>query len=140
MSNSELEPVPAPNTATQLIFGREPAFWVGFVQALVSLVTAFGLSLSSEQQGSIMALASAVFGAWLAYSVRPIAVAAFSTLIQASLALVVAFGLNFTVEQQGVILTFSSILLNMILVRPQVEPAKGWVSSELSSSDPAREG
>lgn len=117
-------------TPTQLIFGREPAFWAGAVQAAVSLLTSLGLSLTPEQQGSIVAGASALIGLWLAYQVRPLSVAAFTTVIQAGLALAVAFGLTLSVEQQGAALAIAAVVLNMVLVRPQVIPMKGWITAE----------
>lgn len=38
-----------------MIFKREPALILGFVGAVIALVIAFGLDLSSEQVGGIMA-------------------------------------------------------------------------------------
>ena len=35
------------------IFGREPVLWLGFLRALVVLVTAFGLQLTVEQIAAV---------------------------------------------------------------------------------------
>lgn len=42
------------------ILQREPALLVGLVQTLLALAVSFGLSLSAEQVGAIMAAAAAV--------------------------------------------------------------------------------
>lgn len=42
------------------IFGREPAVIIGVIQALIALGIGFGLELSPEQVGSILAATAAV--------------------------------------------------------------------------------
>lgn len=42
------------------LWNREPALILGAVQTLVALAVAFGLDLSSEQVGAIMAASAAV--------------------------------------------------------------------------------
>lgn len=42
------------------LWNREPALVLGAVQALVALAVAFGLHLTSEQVGAVMAAAAAV--------------------------------------------------------------------------------
>ena len=41
---------------------REPVMFMAVVQSGLALVTAFGLNLSGDQIGAIMAFSSAVFG------------------------------------------------------------------------------
>ncbi len=42
-------------------FNREPALWLGAIQAAIGLaVVVFGVKLSAEQVGSIMAFAAAI--------------------------------------------------------------------------------
>lgn len=43
------------------MMNREPALIVGAIQSLLALLVAFGLNLSPEQVGAILALSSAVF-------------------------------------------------------------------------------
>lgn len=44
------------------MFNREPAMYVAAVQAVIALVIAFGLDLSPEQVGAIVAVTAAVLG------------------------------------------------------------------------------
>lgn len=53
------------------VFGREPAMILAAVQAVIALVTAFGLDLSGEQIGAIMAVSAAVLGVVTRQSVTP---------------------------------------------------------------------
>lgn len=41
------------------IFGREPALILGLVQTVLALVLAFGVELSTEQTGTILAVTAA---------------------------------------------------------------------------------
>lgn len=109
-------------STTQRIFGREPAIWVGLVQAFVTMIIMFGLPITTEQGALIVALFNGAAGAYLAFKVRPIAVGSIVAFIQAAVALLVGFGLNLTTDQQGVLLTFAALLLNVMIVRPNVEP------------------
>jgi urea transporter len=43
-----------------LSFSREPALYLGALQAIVGLVIVFGVHITSEQAGAIMAVAAAV--------------------------------------------------------------------------------
>ena len=42
------------------MFNKEPAVIIGLVQTVLALVVSFGLDLSTDQVGSIMALSAAV--------------------------------------------------------------------------------
>ena len=108
-------------TTSKLIFGREPAVWLSFIMAAVALISAFGFSLTTDQQGLIQAFVNAVLGCIVALMVRPVSVAALTAVVQTGVPLLVAFGLHLSVEQQGVILAFVPVALNLIL-RPQVTP------------------
>jgi hypothetical protein len=54
------------------LFKSEPAAILGAVQAIVALVVAFGLSLSPEQIGSIMAAVAAVVALIVRSQVSPV--------------------------------------------------------------------
>ena len=43
-----------------MIFGREPALILGLIQAVIAVAVGFGLNVSPEQVGLIMALSAAV--------------------------------------------------------------------------------
>jgi hypothetical protein len=49
-----------------VIFGREPALIYGLINAGIALLAAFGLNLTAEQTGALLAVTSAV----LAIAVR----------------------------------------------------------------------
>ena len=55
------------------LWGREPAMILAAVQALLALVAAFGLGLSPEQIGAVMALTAAVLGILTRSQVTPLA-------------------------------------------------------------------
>lgn len=114
-------------TKSQLIFGREPAFWSSFVMAVVAGVVAFGTPIGTEVQSYISAFVAAVLSAYLATKVRPLSVAVFVGVVQTALPLLVAAGLTLTTEQTGVILVLAPIILNLLLVRPQVTPTASTV-------------
>lgn len=44
------------------LWGREPAMVLAFVQALIVLVVAFGLRLTPEQTGAILAVTALALG------------------------------------------------------------------------------
>lgn len=43
-----------------MIFKREPALFLGLVQTVLALVLAFGVDLSTQQTGAILAVTAAV--------------------------------------------------------------------------------
>lgn len=105
-----------------MIFKREPAFWAGAVSTVLTLIVAFGLDLSVEQTGAIVAAVQAVGAAYVAWRVRPIQPAIFNGAAQALITLVIAFGLNLTPEQVGALMGAVSLILGYVGVRPQVTP------------------
>jgi len=44
-----------------MIFGREPALWLGLIQVVIALILAFGVKLSMVQTAAIMAFFAALF-------------------------------------------------------------------------------
>ena len=53
------------------LWGREPALIVAAIGALIDLAVSFGLNLSTEQVGAIMAAVSAVLGVVTRSKVSP---------------------------------------------------------------------
>jgi hypothetical protein len=43
-----------------LSFSREPALWLGVAQAILGLIIGFGVHITTEQAGLIMAVAAAI--------------------------------------------------------------------------------
>lgn len=54
------------------IFGREPVMWLALIQTALALVAGFGLELTPEQVGAIMAFSAAVLGFVARQQVTPI--------------------------------------------------------------------
>lgn len=54
------------------IFGREPVLYLALVQAALALAVGFGLNLSPEQIGLVMAFSSAVLGFVARSQVSPV--------------------------------------------------------------------
>lgn len=109
-------------TTARLVFGREPAVWSSLVMAVVALLVAFGVDVSTETQGLIQAAVNAVLGLVVAALVHENVLPAVIAVIGAVLPLVVAFGFDITEAQQGAILAVAPIVLGILFTRPQVTP------------------
>jgi hypothetical protein len=84
------------------IFGREPVYILAFIAVALKLASAYGLDVSDEMQGAIMAFLSLVVALVEAVVLKTGAVgAAVINLAQGALALFLAFGLEMSAEQQA---------------------------------------
>ena len=84
------------------IFGREPVYILAFVAIGLKLGSAYGLDVSAEQQGAVMAVLSLVVAVVNAVVLKTgAAAAAVVNLAQGLLALFLAFGLNLSADQQA---------------------------------------
>jgi hypothetical protein len=105
-----------------MIFGREPATWIGFIEGLLSfLVGAKFLDLSPDQVGAIMAVVTAVFGIYSAAATHDTLLGVEIGLVKSLVALGVAFGLNLSADQTGVAIAFAAVLLGFFQ-RTQTSP------------------
>lgn len=109
------------NTSPRLVFGREPALWIGAVSVALTLLVSFGLPLSDGQNAAVLAVLTAGAGLFTAWAVKPVSPALFLDLAKAALVLVAAFGLDLTAGQQGAILAAATTVLALVL-RQQVTP------------------
>lgn len=55
-----------------MIFGREPVLVLTLVQTAIALVVSFGLDLTGEQTGAIVALSAAILGIIARQRVTPV--------------------------------------------------------------------
>lgn len=101
------------------IFGREPALWLALVAAGVSLLSAFVVNVSTDQQAVINAVAVAVVGVITAVVARDGVSAAVLGLVQAAVALAVGFGLHLSGNEQAIAMSFAAAVVGMF-VRTQV--------------------
>ena len=84
------------------VFGREPVYILAAIAVVLKLSAAYGLDVSSEEQGAIMAVLSLLVAAINAVVLKTGAVgAAIVNLAQGGLALFLAFGLEMSAEQQA---------------------------------------
>jgi hypothetical protein len=104
------------------VFGREPAVVLGVVSGALSLLVTFGIGLSSEQAGAIVAVISAVFAAITAWMTRPVVPSAFTGLVAAAVALLAAFHYDVAPETVG---SLNALLLALLvfITRGQVTPS-----------------
>lgn len=51
-----------PKALKSIAFSHEPAMWLAAIQALIGLIVGFGVPLTSEQVGLIMAFCAAIGG------------------------------------------------------------------------------
>lgn len=104
------------------IFGREPAAIVAFIEAALALAVTFGLNVTSNQIGLIMAVVSAVLGLVLAWATSETALGAVIGLIKAVAALAVGFGAHLAPEQTGALVAFITVAFGLYH-RTQTAPA-----------------
>lgn len=55
-----------------MIFDREPALILGAINAIIALVSAFGLDLSAEQVAGIMVASTAILSVIVRQKVTPV--------------------------------------------------------------------
>jgi hypothetical protein len=102
--------------------GGEPQLILGFVSAAVSLLVALNVGGLTDTVGAlIVALITAVFGAVAAAMVRPVAPAAFTTVVTAAADLLL--GLHYNVDP-GVVAAINGLVLAVLVLvtRHQVTP------------------
>lgn len=108
------------------IFGKQPAFWIGVIQAVLAFVLTLHqvsaqLHLTDERVGTIMALLFAVLGVWEAWSVRDTMLAALTAAAKALIALLAAYRLELSVDQVAALLGVVA-LLGGAFVRDRTSP------------------
>jgi hypothetical protein len=84
------------------VFGREPVYILAFISVALKLAAAYGVGVTEEQQGAIMAVLSLIVAVIAAIVLRTGAVgAAIINLAQGALALFLAFGLDMDAHTQA---------------------------------------
>lgn len=82
------------------IFGREPVYVLAFIAVVLKLSSAYGLDLSAEEQGAVMAVLSLAVAVGTAVVLKTGAVgAAIVNLAQGVGALFLAFGVGLSAEE-----------------------------------------
>lgn len=105
------------------LFGREPAAWVGLIEAALVLTVALGwVSITSDQTALIMAVVVSAFGVLTAYLTQDTMLGVLVGLTKAVIALVIGFGLTLTPELTAAIIAFVTIAVSFFQ-RTQTSPA-----------------
>jgi hypothetical protein len=105
------------------IFGREPVYILAFVAIVLKLSSAYGLDVSAEEQGAIMAVLSLIVAVANAIVLKTGAVAAaIVNLAQGCLALFLAFGLDMAAETQALWMLGVEGLVALILRKEVTAP------------------
>lgn len=80
------------------VFGREPAVWIGLIEAALAFALSVGLDWSADQVALVMAAVVAVFGVYSAYVTRDTMLGVVVGLTKAVIALFIGFGLSVSPE------------------------------------------
>ncbi|BFP50037.1 hypothetical protein KCMC57_64050 (plasmid) [Kitasatospora sp. CMC57] len=95
------------------IFGREPAFLLAVVAAVVNGLPAFGVNLTSGQQAGVNAAAATVVAVAIAVIVHDGLGAALLGAIQAFGSLVIGFGFHWSTDQQAAVMLVATAVVAM---------------------------
>ena len=122
------------------VFGREPVYILAFLSVALKLSSAYGLDVTAEQQGAIMAVLSLAVAVITAFVLKTGAAgAAIVNLAQGALALFLAFGLEMSAEQQAMWMALVEGAVALVLHREVTAPVSALPieqSSPVSSAPP----
>lgn len=103
------------------LFGREPALWISVISGALSLVVSLSVGLDAEEAAGWVAVITAVFGVATAVMTRPIAPAAFTTLVTVTADLLAAYHFDVSAGTVAAVNGFVLAVLTL-LTRAQVSP------------------
>lgn len=105
------------------IFGREPAAFVGVIEAVLVLFLTFGMfDLTQDTIALIMAVVISGFGVYTAYVTENTVLGALVGFAKAALALATVYGLSLTMEQNAAVIAVITVVAGF-LHRTQTTPA-----------------
>ena len=97
--------------ASVKVFGREPAFWVGVIEALLGILLSWHvLGLGVEQIGGIMAVVVALSGVYVAYVTRDTMLGVLVGFAKAVIICMAAFQVHLTEAQITSVIALVTIL------------------------------
>ena len=118
------------------ILGRNPTLWLAVLNAAVVLIGTVGFHWLSGQQAALAVVAiNAVAAALNAWTVRPIAPAAFTYAVGAILALASSYGFNLSAETMGALNALVVASLGL-LTYGNVSPVETRISRATFKNDP----
>lgn len=93
------------------IFGREPAFWIGVLEAVLALVLSWHkFGLTGENVGAIMAVVVAAFSVYTAWVTRDTMLGVLVGFVKALIALAAAFKFELSVDQVAAVIALTTII------------------------------
>jgi len=95
------------------IFGREPAAWLALLGTLVSLLSAFVVHLSPNQEGALNAGAALLVGFIVAWVTHDGWSAAALGMLKGGLAIAIAFGLHLSADKQAILYGAAAAIIAM---------------------------
>jgi uncharacterized membrane protein YccC len=107
--------------STPSIFGREPAAWVGLIEAVLTILLAFAIGVSQETYGPILAVVTAALGVYTALVTRDTALGAIVGLVKAVLVLAAVYGLTLTDGQTAAVISLVTVVVGFFQ-RTQTSP------------------
>lgn len=103
------------------IFGREPAAWIGLIEAVATILMAFAIGIDQTTFGPIMAVVTAAFGVYSALVTRDTALGAIVGLTKSALVLAAVYGATLTDQQTGAVIALVTVVVGFFQ-RTQTSP------------------
>lgn len=105
------------------VFGREPAAWIGLIEATIAMIVVLGwVTWTNEQVGLIMAVVVTAFGILTAYLTHDTMLGFIVGFVKALFALGVGFGFHLSPELTAASIGFVTVLVGFFQ-RTQTSPA-----------------
>lgn len=105
------------------LFGREPAAWIGLIEASFAMIVVLGwVHWSNEQVGLVMAVVVTGFGVLTAYLTQDTMLGFIVGFVKAVFALGVGFGFHLSPELTAASIGFVTVLVGFFQ-RTQTSPA-----------------
>ena len=97
----------------KLIFGREPAAWIGIIEAVLTILMAFALGISSTTFGPIMAVVVAGLSLYTAWATKETMLAVVVGFVKAILILATVYGFTLAPEQAGALIALITVVAGL---------------------------
>lgn len=95
---------------SKLIFGREPAAWIGLIESILTLLMAFALGIGQDTFGPIMAVVTAVFAVYTAWATKATMLGVIVGLAKSVVTLLAVYGLTLTDGQTAALIGLVTIV------------------------------
>ena len=107
----------------QTIFGREPAAFVGLIEAVLTVLLAFQLGISQASFGPWVAVVTALGGVYTAWATRDTLLGVIVGLVKSTLVLAAVYGLTLSDAQTGALVALTTVVVSFFQ-RTQTSPVQ----------------